>query len=119
GVASNGRPFTVQYIPSITSLSPNAGPIGTSVTVSGTNFDNVQGSGTVTFNGTTATPTSWSPSSIAVPVPNGATSGKVVATVNGVASNGAYFTVTTAGAGGLVSIAVSPANSSVAAGDDV
>ena len=49
----------------------------------------------MTFNGTTATPTSWSATSIVVPVPAGATTGNVVVTVGGVASNGQTFTVGT------------------------
>jgi hypothetical protein len=69
------------------------------VTISGANFGATQGSSTVTFNGTTATPTSWSATSIVAPVPAGATTGNVVVTVGGVASNGVNFTVTTAGAG--------------------
>jgi len=48
----------------------------------------------VNFNGTTATPTSWSSTSIIVPVPTGATTGNVVATVGGQTSNGIAFTLT-------------------------
>ncbi len=97
GAASNGAPFTVTTTtPTISSLSPSSGSVGTSVTISGANFGASQGSSTVAFNGTNATPTSWSASSIVVPVPKGATSGNVVVTVGGVASNGVPFTVTTA-----------------------
>ena len=74
--------------PSLTSLSPTSGPVGTSVTITGANFGATKGTSTVTFNGTTATPTSWSATSIVVPVPAGATTGNVVVTVGGVASNG-------------------------------
>jgi hypothetical protein len=45
--------------PSITSLSPTSGPVATAVTIAGANFGTTQGTSTVTFNGTTATPTSW------------------------------------------------------------
>jgi hypothetical protein len=83
--------------PSITSLSQPSGPVGTAVTITGTNFGATQGTSTVTFNGTAATPTSWSGTSIVVPVPGGATTGSVVVKVNGVASNGVTFTVTTTG----------------------
>ena len=93
GVASNGMPFTVPP-PNIASLSPNAGPLGTVVTITGTNFGPTQGSSTVTFNGTTATPTSWSTTTIVVPMPPEVTTGEVVVAVNGVASNGMTFTVT-------------------------
>jgi hypothetical protein len=76
-------------------LNPASGAVGTSVTITGTNFGASQTYGTVTFNGTAAAPTSWSAMSIVVPVPAGATSGNVVVTVSGVASNGVPFTVTT------------------------
>ena len=89
GLASNGVNFTFIPTPSITSLSPASGPVGTSVTITGTNFGTT---GTVTFNGTTATPTSWTATSIVATVPTGATTGNVVVTVNGIASNGVNFT---------------------------
>jgi hypothetical protein len=47
----------------------------------------------VTFNGTVATVASWTATRIIVTVPTGATTGNVVVTVNGVASQGAAFTV--------------------------
>ena len=104
GAASKGISFTVA--PNITSLSPTYGVVGASITVTGTTFGSTQGSSTVKFNGTAGTPTSWSATSIVVPVPTGATTGNVVVTVSGVASNGAAFTISP------VSIAVTPANSS-------
>jgi IPT/TIG domain len=93
GVASNGQNFTVTTPPTITSLSPTSGPVGTAVTIAGSNFGTSQGASTVTFNGTAATPTSWSATSIDVTVPAGATTGSVVVTVGGSASNGRTFTV--------------------------
>src|SRR5262249_27418398 len=81
--------------PLIASLSPPSGPVGTVVTISGSNFGSTQGTSTVMFNGKAATPTSWSATSIVVPVPTGATTGSVVVGVGGTASNGATFTVTT------------------------
>ena len=79
--------------PSISSLSPAVGPIGTSVTINGANFGATQGSSTVTFNGVTATPTNWSSTSIVAAVPAGATTGPVVVTVGSQSSNGSTFTV--------------------------
>jgi hypothetical protein len=93
-LASNGLTFTVNVAPTLTSLSPTTGSVGTSVTIAGTNFGATQGASTVKFNGTTATPTSWSATSIVVPVPAAATTGNVVVTVNSLASNGLPFTVT-------------------------
>jgi regulation of enolase protein 1 (concanavalin A-like superfamily) len=98
GVASNGMTFTVTASPpSVTTLSPSTGPVGTSVTISGANFGDMQGSSVVQFNGTTATPMTWTTTSLFVPVPAGATTGPVVVTVGGMASNGMTFTVSTSG----------------------
>src|SRR6266852_9333905 len=84
---------TATTVPSITSLNPTSGPVGTSVTIVGTNFGATQGTSTVTFNGKAAAATSWSATSITAPVPSGATTGNVVVTVGGVGSNGVGFTV--------------------------
>src|SRR5260370_19849429 len=95
-VTANGAPSAgVNFIvtPTITSLNPNSGFIGTQVTITGTGFGSLQGSSIVTFNGTSATPTSWNDTSIVVPVPAGATSGNVVVTV-GASTASASFTVT-------------------------
>jgi sugar lactone lactonase YvrE len=84
---------TVFGAPVIDLVNPASGTIGTSITISGSNFGAVQGSSTVTFNGITATPTSWTNTSILAPVPAEATSGPVVVTVGGVASNGVNFSL--------------------------
>jgi len=97
GISSNGVPYTVTPGPNVASVSPASGIIGTSVTVSGAGFGATQGSSTITFNGVAAAPTpaNWSDTSIATPVPTGATTGNVVVTVGGIASNGVPFTVNT------------------------
>ncbi|HRY60428.1 MAG TPA: IPT/TIG domain-containing protein [Patescibacteria group bacterium] len=81
-------------IPTITTLTPNSGIVGSSVTISGTGFGSVQGTSTVKFNGITATVTSWSATSIVVTVPTGATTGNVIVTTSAGTSNGISFTVT-------------------------
>jgi hypothetical protein len=97
GQASNGSTFTVTPAPSITSLAPNTGAIGSVVTITGTNFGPAQGNGSVKFGTTAATVTSWNPTSIVASVPTGAVTGNVVVTAaGGVASNGISFTVTAA-----------------------
>src|SRR6516164_1292087 len=78
---------------SLTSLSPTIGPVGTAVTISGSNFGSVQSTSTVTFGGIGATPATWSTTSIVVPVPAGATTGSVVVSVGGVGSNALTYTV--------------------------
>src|ERR1039458_6069940 len=92
--SSNGVSFTVVPAPSITSLSTTSGGVGTPVTINGSNFGSSQGTGTVMFNGTTASVTSWSATTIATTVPSGATTGNVVVFASGVNSNGVNFTVT-------------------------
>ena len=95
GVASNGVGFTVRAPgPEISGLNPASGAVGTPVEIRGTNFGVSEGTSTVEFAGTEAEPSSWSETRITARVPEGATSGAVVVTVEGVASNGVGFTVT-------------------------
>ena len=108
---SNPASFSVLVV--ISSLSASTGAVGLHVTISGSDFGASQSASTVTFNGTAATPTSWSATQIVVPVPSGATTGNIVATVSGVASNGATFTVVPYA---LSSITVSPVNPSITTG---
>jgi hypothetical protein len=93
GISSNAAQFTVAQPPQITRLSAGSDPVGTAITIAGSNFGATQGTSSVTFNRTAAAPTSWSDSSITVAVPGGATSGPVVVTVGGVASAGVTFSV--------------------------
>jgi hypothetical protein len=81
------------FEPTISNISPSAGAVGASVTITGTNFGTTQGSSTLTFNDVPATISSWGPDSITTQVPVGANTGQVVVTVNGVASNPVPFIV--------------------------
>ncbi|MGA3328997.1 MAG: IPT/TIG domain-containing protein, partial [Terriglobia bacterium] len=49
-----------QSAPSISALTPTGGPVGASVSITGSGFGATQGSSTVTFNGVAATPSGWS-----------------------------------------------------------
>jgi len=80
--------------PSITSLSPTSGPVGTLVTISGSNFGATQGSSTIALDGTTATVVSWAAVSITAIVPSGASSGSFSVTVNGTPASSSSFTIT-------------------------
>jgi len=95
GRQSNGAYFTVAIAPLnpiISNLSPNSGPVGTEVTISGSNFGLTQG--TVTFNGVEASITSWTNTSIQTFVPPTASTGLVVVDrSDGKASNGMLFTI--------------------------
>jgi uncharacterized repeat protein (TIGR01451 family) len=89
-----GYPFVAGSAPEITSLTPTAGAIGTLVTIAGHGFGGAQGSSTVTFNGTDAgLAATWSETLITINVPSGATTGPVIVTVGGIASNRVVFTV--------------------------
>jgi YD repeat-containing protein len=79
--------FAVAQTPTISSISPNPGGIGQSVTIGGSNFGT---SGSVTFNGVTASTTNWTSTSIIATVPAGG-AGNVVVTVNGTSSRGFSF----------------------------
>ncbi|MBL7873072.1 MAG: IPT/TIG domain-containing protein [Cyclobacteriaceae bacterium] len=68
----------------VTSFTPAAGIVGTSVNIIGTGFSSVNGNNSVTFNGVTATVTAVPAStstSITTTVPVGATTGKISITV--------------------------------------
>lgn len=91
GAGSNGILFSV--VPTITNVSEITGPVGSLVSITGTSFGASQGSSSVTFNGVAATPTLWNSTNITVPVPNGATTGPLIVTVAGYASNAEAFTV--------------------------
>jgi hypothetical protein len=96
--------------PTIMGISPTSGPVGTAVTISGTNFGATKGTSAVAFNGVSATTSSWSSTAVVTTVPNGATTGNVNITVNGFTSNGVAFSVT------QVSVAVSPTSSTLQVG---
>ncbi len=85
--------------PTISGFTPTSGPVGTVVTISGTNLSNATA---VRFNGTAATTsiTGNSATGLTVTVPAGATTGTIsVTTAGGTATSTATFTVTTAPAG--------------------
>jgi hypothetical protein len=83
----------VVTVPTIVSVTPTSGPIGTVVTINGLNFGIIQGASTITFNGVAATPTSWADKKIVAAVPIFAATGPIVVKVNGVVSNGLIFSV--------------------------
>ncbi len=91
-LACAGR--TPAQAPTVTSISPNSGAVGSSVAITGTNFGSAQGSSTIKLNGTTALVANWSNTSIVAVVPANATSGLFSVTVNGQTANSSSFSVT-------------------------
>jgi hypothetical protein len=91
--SSNTPVFTVtSAIPTITSFSPTSGPVGTPVTVTGTNLT---GATAIRFNGVSASIGTVSATQITTTVPSGATSGPIsVTTPGGTATSPGTFTVT-------------------------
>src|SRR5918994_1858609 len=80
--------------PTITSFAPMSGPVGTTVTITGTNFT---GATSVKFNGVSATFIVNSATKITATVPTSATTGVItVTTPGGTATSTSNFTVTTA-----------------------
>jgi hypothetical protein len=100
--------------PVVTSVSPGSGGAGTSVTVVGSNFDNVIGTSTVWLGTRVGTVVSWADGQIVASVSTGATSGTVQVRQHGLVSNTLPFTVlvptltsvtpTTGGAGTVVTL---------------
>ena len=80
--------------PNITSISPTAGPIGTSVVITGSGFGASQGGSAATLNGTPVTINSWSGTSITITIPSGASSGPLAVSVAPSMTNSNPFTFT-------------------------
>jgi IPT/TIG domain/Phosphoesterase family len=93
GTGTSATNFTVPSgSPTISSFSPASGPVGTTVTIGGTNFT---GATVVKFNGVLAAFTVNSPTQITATVPPGATTGKIIVkTPAGKATSLTKFTVT-------------------------
>jgi len=91
GAATSTTSFTVVNPPTIASFAPASGPVGTSVTISGTNFT---GTTSVTFNSVSASFTLTSDTAIQATVPAGAATGPLsVTTPAGTATSANSFTV--------------------------
>ena len=89
--ADSATSFGVGAAPTITSFTPASGSTGTSVTITGTNLTGVTA---VKFNGTTATFTPSTATSVVAKVPAGATTGKItVTTPVATATSATDFTV--------------------------
>jgi hypothetical protein len=103
GTATSTTSFTVPVpVPVLTNLSLNSGPVGTAVTLTGSNFLGTTG---ISFNGTPALAFSVTNATTATAtVPTGATTGPVILTTAGGPSNSLPFTVTSPSSGSTPTI---------------
>ncbi|MGZ3926360.1 MAG: beta strand repeat-containing protein [Mucilaginibacter sp.] len=92
GGTATGPAFTYLQAPTITSISPVSAKAGSAVTITGTNFDVVASNDIVKFNGTTATVTTATSTSLIVTAPAGGSSGAITVTTLGGTANGPAFT---------------------------
>jgi hypothetical protein len=92
GTAVSPNDFIVLPPPTLTGFSPEAGPVGTVVNISGTDFTGVS---SVMFNNSKAAFTVYSSNSLSAVVPKGGKSGPItVVTAGGSGTSAASFTVT-------------------------
>ncbi|MEM6540076.1 MAG: IPT/TIG domain-containing protein [Bacteroidota bacterium] len=80
--------------PTISSIDPTTGPVGTEVIITGSNFSDSPSQNSVEFNGTSASIKSASTTTLVVDVPDGTTTGAVSVTVEEQTATGPTFTVT-------------------------
>jgi DNA/RNA endonuclease G (NUC1) len=91
--------------PTLTGFSPGSGSVGAGISITGTSFT---GASLVKFNGTSASFTVNSSTSITATVPSGATTGPIsVIAPGGLATSSASFTVTGGGGGGGTGVVIS------------
>ena len=96
--------FSAGTVPTIQTFSPISGPVGTTVTITGTNFSITPANNIVYFGATKATVTAATATQLTVTVPTGATYQPITVTVNGLTaySNAPFIvTFTAAGGGGI------------------
>jgi hypothetical protein len=92
GTATSPGAFTVVPAPTVTSFSPTSGPVGTTVTITGTNLS---GAAALKFHGAAAAILTDTATQITAKVPAGATTGTItVTTAGGTGTSATSFTVT-------------------------
>ena len=80
-------------VPTITSIAPTTGPVGTVVTITGTSFHPTGSENQIKFNGTSAIVSSATGTSLVTTVPQNATTGSVTVTTAQGTATGPTFTV--------------------------
>ena len=111
-------PSAFNVVPNILDFTPNSGPVGTVVTLTGTTFGPTIADNQVYFDGTEAVITSATTTTIVTTVPPGATTGYIeVHTESGIAStDDSDFVVTGGGSGSALEIDLQPVSLEVCVG---
>jgi hypothetical protein len=100
-ISTGGTVTPSPQVPTISSFTPTSGPVGTPITIVGTNFDPSPAGNAITLNGTTCQTLGAVPTQLNTAVPNNGTSGQIrVTTSAGQALSGPNFTVTVPDPGG-------------------
>ncbi len=90
--------------PVISSFSPTSGPVGTTITIIGNNFNNIPANNIVFFGAVKATVTAATATSLTVTAPAGATYNPITVTVNGLTAYSTQsFILTFTGGGAITS----------------
>ena len=88
--------------PTITNFNPSSGPIGTTVTITGTNFSTTPSNNIVYFGATKATVTAATSTQLTVAVPMGATYQSITVQANGLTAYSSKPFIVTFGTGGNI-----------------
>jgi len=100
-ISTGGTVTPSPSVPTISSFTPTSGPVGTPLTIVGTNFDPSPAGNAITLNGTACQTLGAVPTQLNTAVPNNGTSGQIrVTTSAGTALSSTNFTVTTPDPGG-------------------
>ncbi len=100
-ISTGGTVTPSPSVPTISSFTPTSGPVGTPITIVGTNFDPSTSGNVITLNGTSCATLGAVPTQLNTAVPNNGTSGQIrVTTSAGTVLSGTSFTVTIPDPGG-------------------
>jgi hypothetical protein len=92
GGTATGPVFTYLQAPAITAITPTSGKAGSTISITGVNFDVVAANNAVKFNGTAAVVTVGTTTSLVVTAPAGGSTGAVTVTTPGGTATGPVFT---------------------------
>lgn len=89
----NSAPKPKNIAPTITSIDVNSGPYNTSITITGTGFDQTTTNNKIFFNGKAAAVSKYGTTTqLYTKVPLGAGTGSITVTLNGITATGPVFT---------------------------